>query len=504
MISVGSTLVTPQTPPSRRPRLAHVACIAAAAFLLAVPARLFAQVDRSGPPKMGPPPSLNLPPIRHLALSNGIKVLLMEKHAVPLVQVNLVIRAGAFMDPEGKSGLAGMTASMLTEGAGSRSSLEFADAVDYLGADISAASGFSVTGITLHTPVAKLDSALALLADVTRRPRFPAEELVRLRKERLTTLIEWRDEPRALASVLFNRTLYGDHPYGRITSGTAASLSAMTTEDIKKFHDSYMVPGSTTIIVVGDVTGEEMLLKLESAFGDWKGDPAPAPPVPPISQLKEKSLIFVDKPGAAQSVIQIGRVGAPRMTEDYYAIVVMNTILGGSFTSRLNMNLREKHGYSYGAGSRFDFRPLPGPFVAAASVQTAVTDKSLLEFVNELKGILEPAPPADVERAKNYVALGYPADFQSVGQIAGRIEDLVIYGLPDDYFNNFTRNILAVTPADVQRVAKKYINIDNLAFVVVGDRKEVGEKVASLKIAPAKFLTVDDILGPAPSIERAK
>jgi predicted Zn-dependent peptidase len=496
---------TPSASPARR----HDGLRPLAAFLLAVVLVLnacdvSAQPDRNGPPKLGPPPSLRLPPIRHLALSNGIKVLLMEKHALPLVQVDLVVRAGALMDPEGKTGLASMTASMLTEGAGSRNALEFADAIDFLGAEISATSGFSITGISLHTPLTKLDSALVLLADVTRRPLFPAGELERLRKERLTSLIEWRDEPTALASVLFNRTLYGGHPYGRPSGGTAASLRGISVDDLKTFHDGYIVPGNTTIIVVGDVTGDEMIQKLERAFGDWKGEPAPAPPVPAISQLKGKSVFFVDKPGAAQSVIEIGRVGVPRLTDDYFPIVVMNTILGGSFTSRLNMNLREKHGYTYGAGSRFQFRPLPGPFFATASVQTAVTDSSLVEFMNELKGILAPIPPSDVERAKNYVALGFPADFQSVGQIATQIEELVIYGLPDDYFNRYTERILAVTPVDVERVARKYINPDNLAFVIVGDRKEVGRSVTALKIAPEKFLTVEDVLGPAPVIDEGK
>jgi zinc protease len=504
MKTTRSFVLTAEASQRNGTRLLCISLMIAGLLAFLSPIELSAQPDRTGPPKMGPPPALRLPPIRHLALSNGIKVLLLEKHTVPLVQVNLVIRAGALMDPAGRTGLASMTASMLTEGAGSRNSLEFADALDFLGADINASSGFSIMGISLHTPLAKLDSALYLLADVTRRPRFPADELERLRKERLTALIEWRDEPRMLASVLFNHTLYGEHPYGRLTGGTAASIPGMTTEDLRKFHEGYIVPGNTTIIVVGDVTGEEMLPKLESAFGDWKGDPAQAPSVPAISQIKEKLLLFVDKPGAAQSVIQIGRVGVPRLTDDYYAIVVMNTILGGSFTSRLNMNLREKHGYTYGAGSRFEFRPLPGPFIAAASVQTAVTDKSLVEFVKELKGILEPAPASDVERAKNYVALSFPADFQSVGQIAAQIEELVIYGLPDDYFNRYTERILAVTPSDVERVARKYIDTEDLAFVIVGDRKEVGESVTALKLAPAKFLTVEDVLGPAPALEGGK
>jgi len=482
----------------------RAAAFALALAVLVLPYSLNAQPDRSGPPPLGPPPSLRLPPIQHLSLANGISVLLMEKHAVPLVQVNLLIRGGALMDPAGKTGLASMTAAMLTEGAGARNSLEFADAVDYLGADISAASGFSVMGITLHTPLERLDSALALFADVVRRPLFPPEELERNRKARLTSLIEARDEPRTLASVLFNRTLYGDHPYGRMTGGDAASLASMTVADLKKFHDGVIVPGNTTIIVVGDVTPGVMMPKLERAFGDWKGEAAQAPPVPPIAQIPGKTLLFVDKPGAAQSVIEIGRVGVPRLTDDFYAIVVMNTILGGSFTSRLNMNLREKHGYTYGAGSRFEFRPLAGPFVAGASVQTAVTDSSLVEFLKELQGMRDPVPASDVERAKNYVALSFPADFQSVAQIAAQLEELVIYNLPDDYFNRYIERILAVTPSDVERVARKYIDPGDMAFVIVGDRKEVGESVRKLNIAPAKFLTVEDVMGPAPAAEGGK
>jgi len=274
--------------------------------------------------------------------------------------------------------------------------------------------------------------------------------------------------------------------------------------DLKKFHDGVIVPGNTTIIVVGDVTPGVMMPKLERAFGDWKGEAAQAPPVPPIAQIPGKTLLFVDKPGAAQSVIEIGRVGVPRLTDDFYAIVVMNTILGGSFTSRLNMNLREKHGYTYGAGSRFEFRPLAGPFVAGASVQTAVTDSSLVEFLKELQGMRDPVPASDVERAKNYVALSFPADFQSVAQIAAQLEELVIYNLPDDYFNRYIERILAVTPSDVERVARKYIDPGDMAFVIVGDRKEVGESVRKLNIAPAKFLTVEDVMGPAPAAEGGK
>jgi len=481
-------------------RRAPAAAMVAALLLALTPwASLQAQPDRSGPPKLGPVPALKLPSIQHLKLSNGIPVLLLEKHAVPVVQIDLVIKAGSSMDPQAKSGLASLTATMLMEGAGNRDALQLADAIDYLGAHIGAGAGQHTTGVALHTPAAKLDSALALLADIVRRPLFKGADLERKKKERLTALTQWRDEPRMLASVMFNRTLYGtSHPYGLPAMGNEKSIASFTPDDLKRFYGGTYVPGNTTIVVVGAMNAAALLPRLEKAFGGWKGKAASVPSLPAIGQLKEKSLVLVDKPGAPQTVIMIGHIGVPRLTDDFFPIVVMNTILGGSFSSRLNQNLREKNGYTYGAGSRFDFRPLPGPFVASASVQTAVTDKALTEFMNELKGILAEVPAEELARAKNYLALGYPGDFQSVGQIAGQLEELVIYGLPDDYINKYVGRILAVTKEDVLRVAQKYVKVDNLAFVVVGDRKEIEGGVAALDLAPATYLTVDDVLGPAP------
>jgi predicted Zn-dependent peptidase len=223
------------------------------------------------------------------------------------------------------------------------------------------------------------------------------------------------------------------------------------------------------------------------------------PSLPAISQVQKRTVSLIDKPGAAQTEIRIGSIGAPRMTDDYYAIVVMNTILGGSFSSRLNQNLREEHGYTYGAGSSFGFRALAGPFTAASSVHTAKTDSALMEFMKELNGMLQPIPQEDVDRAKNYVALGFPADFQTVGEIASKIEEMVIYNLPDDYFNNFIKNVLAVTKADVERVAKIFIHPDKMAVILVGDRKEIEAKVSGMKLGALRNLTVDDVLGKPPT-----
>jgi predicted Zn-dependent peptidase len=310
--------------------------------------------------------------------------------------------------------------------------------------------------------------------------------------------MQWRDEPRALASVIFNRTLFGDHPYGRTSIGDEQALRSFTPADLKGFYENAFGPNNATLIVVGDITAGDLLPRLERAFGTWKNVTPPTPSLPAINQVSERRVILVDKPGAPQSEIRIGRIGVPRLTEDYHALVVMNTILGGSFSSRLNQNLRERHGYTYGAGSRFDFRPLPGPFMASAAVQTAVTDSALIEFFHELKGILQPVPEKELERAKNYVALSFPGEFQTVGDISGRLEEMVIYRLPDDYFNGYVRNILSVTQADVRRVAVKYLDPNRVDIIVVGDRTQIEKKIAALNLGPMTIMNIEDVLGKAP------
>ncbi len=463
------------------------------------------QPDRSKPPESGPPPILKLPPILHLKLSNGLPVVLLEKHTLPLVQMELIAMAGSAMDPPGKNGLANIAAAMMDEGAGSRDALQFADAIDFLGASISEFAGQHTSGVILHTPLSKLDSALSLFADIVLRPKFPAEELDRQRKERLTTLLEWHDEPRSVAGVLFNRILYGsEHPYGLPPIGNEKNLRAFRVDDLNMFHDTYYHPNNATLVVVGDVSASMILPKLEEAFGQWKPSPVPRASWPPIRQVQERKIYLVDKPSAAQSEIRIGRIGVDRMTEDYYALIVMNTILGGSFTSRLNMNLREEHGYTYGAGSSFDFRPLAGPFVARAAVQTNVTDKALGEFMKELNRILDPVTDDELSRAKNYLTLRYPENFESIGQITAQLSDLVVFKLPDNYFENYTRHIVAVTKDNVQRVAKKYLDPEKVAIIIVGDRQQIQKGVDDLKLGPTQVMTVDDVLGSAPVLEEGK
>src|SRR5438093_11535333 len=457
--------------------------------------------DRAHPPQPGPPPALHLPAIQKQQLSNGLPVWMVELHEVPVAQINLLVFSGTADDPAGKFGIASLATAMLEEGAGSRSALEIADAIDFLGADLGTGSGIEASAVRLHTPVAHLAEALPIMADVALRPTFPKDELERLRKQRLTSLLQSRDDPGSIAALAFSRALYGPtHRYGTASAGTAETIRALTAEDLRAFYNAVFRPNNATLLAVGDIAPSKLIPLLESSFGSWtaQGTPPPATKLPAVDQPATRQVYLVDKPGAPQSQIRIGWIGVPRSTPDYFPLQVLNTILGGSFSSRLNMNLREVHGYSYGASSTFDMRAEAGPFFAAAGVQTDKTAEALKEFFNELTAILKPVPGDELARAKNYVALRYPSAFETTGDISRRLEDALVYHLPDDYFARYVRNIQAVTSADVQRVAQKYIQPGRFAVVVVGDRKTIESGIRALNLGPINVMTVDDVFGPKP------
>jgi predicted Zn-dependent peptidase len=455
--------------------------------------------DRTKPPVPGEAPALKLPAIQKRQLKNGLPVWLVELHEVPVVQINLVVLSGSADDPAGKYGVAALTAAMLSEGAGSRSSLELADAIDFLGASLGTSGGIDASAVRLHVPVARLGDALPIMADVALRPTFPKEELERLRQERLTSLLQARDDPATIASLAFSRVLYGtNHRFGTATMGTAETIRAFSVDDLRAFYTTRYRPDNAALLVVGDVTPDRVLPLLESSFGAWKAAAARAPRValPDVAQPAARTVYLVDKPGAPQTQVRIGWLGVARSTPDFFPIQVLNTVLGGAFSSRLNLNLREKHGYTYGAASVFDMRVSTGPFQALAGVQTDKTRESLQEFFNELNGILQPIPDDELTRAKNYVALRFPAGFETTGDISRRLEDALTYGLPDDYFSSYVQRIQAVTAADVERVAKRYIDPSRLAVVLVGDIGTIEPAIAPLRLGPVKTLTVDQVFGP--------
>ena len=452
--------------------------------------------DRTRPPAIGPAPSLKLPAIQKHKLSNGLNVWIVEHHEVPLAQINLLVRSGSAADPIGKFGVGSLAAAMLDEGAGSRSALELADALEFLGANLSTTSSFDYSAVRMSVPVSKLTDALPLMADVAMRPTFPDAELDRLRKERLTNLLQARDNPGALIQIAFPRIVYGPtHRYGTSANGLPPAIESLTAADLRAFYSAHYRPDNATLIVVGDVTPAAALPMLEKAFGGWKAA-GMAPLVAEVSnapQLKSRQIYLVDKPESAQSQIRIGWVGVPRSTPDYAALQVLNTILGGSFTSRLNDNLRERNGYAYGASSIFDTRLAAGPFFAAAGVQSDKTGEALKEFFNELNGILKPVPEDELVKARNYVALGFPGEFETTGDMAQKLEELVAYNLPDDTFTNFVAAVSKVSAADLQRLAARYIQPDKMAVVVVGDRKSIEGPIRELNLGPLTIVPIDDL-----------
>ncbi len=452
--------------------------------------------DRTKPPGIGPAPALKLPAIQKSTLSNGLAVWIVEHHEVPLVQVNLLVRSGSAADPIGKYGVGNLTAAMLDEGAGTRSALELADAVEFLGANLSTTSAFDYSAIRMSVPVSKLGDALPLMADVALGPNFPANELDRLRTERLTGLLQARDNVAALIQIAFPRIVFGPtHRYGTSANGLPPAIESFTVDDLRSFYRAHYRPDNATLLVVGAVTPASVLPALEKAFRGWKreGMAALVADVPTAPQLTRRQIYLVDKPDAAQSQIRIGWVGVPRSTADYAALQVLNTVLGGSFTSRLNQNLRENNGYSYGASSSFDMRRSAGPFLASAGVQTDKTADALKEFFVELNGILTLVPADELAKAKNYVALGFPGQFETTGDLARKLEELVVYSLPDDTFSSFISSLGAVTAADVQKAAARYVQPDRMAVVVVGDRKVIEGPIRLLNLGPINIVSIDEL-----------
>lgn len=459
-----------------------------------------APIDLTKPPTLSAPLALRIPPITTRQLPNGLKIVVVEQHELPLVDVILQIRNGGEADPAGKSGEAALTAAMLTEGTSSRSALQIADQAAYLGVHLGTGSGWEQSAISLHTPTAQLDSAMALLADVVLHPAFPTADLERVRKVRLTALQQLRDRGPAIADRAFAAAVFGDqHPYGRPLSGTESTIAALSRDDLMVFYNTYYRPNNATLLVVGDVKPDDIERRAQALFGGWARAAVPQSSAAATQGPKATTLILIDKPGAAQSSFRLGGVGAPRSTGDYFALQVLNTILGGSFTSRLNQNLRETHAYTYGASSGFGLRRQAGPFTASAEVVSSKTDSALVQFMKELRAIRDTVPADELAKAKRYLQLGLPEDFETTGSIAGQMLPLLTYGIPLDFYDTAVQNIGAVTQADVQRVARQYVDPDHLTLVIVGDRKTIEPALRALRPGEIILRDVRDILGAAPT-----
>lgn len=469
------------------------------ALLLVAQSSLLAQgpSQYTQPPVTPPTPPLAVPAARTVSMPNGVRVHVVEQHELPLVQVTLTVQGGSRLDGD-TPGLATFMAGMLDEGAGSRDAEALQGELAYLGANLSTTADWDRITVSLKVPVRSLQPALALMADVVMRPRFAAEEVRRQRDLRLTSLLQARDQPNTLASLAFNQVVFPEpHPYARSATGDSVTVTRYDSALVRRFFEGVMRPERANVFVVGDVADAHVRTQLSQAFGSWRATgparPIPAPPAaaaaPPATRVW-----LVDKPDAAQSVILIGWPGVERTSPDFAALQVMNTLLGGSFTSRLNMNLRETKGYSYGAGSGFTFRVVPGPFSVSTSVRTNVTDSSLVEIFRELRGVRDSLVPADeLDRAKRYLELGLPGLLESTSQVAGQMAGLATFGLTLEEMPRYAARIRAVTAADVQRVARQYLTPDRAHVVVVGDLAKVKGPIEQLGLGTATTLEVRQV-----------
>ncbi|HKX82755.1 MAG TPA: pitrilysin family protein [Pyrinomonadaceae bacterium] len=424
-------------------------------------------------PKAGPDPKFALPPIEKTKLSNGMDLWMVEQRELPIVSMNMVFRTGSSNEPEKKTGVASITSQLLDDGTTTRSAGDIANQLQSIGANIGSFSGWDSTTVSLQTLTKNLDKGIEIYADVVQNPAFPEKEVESLRGRLLVGLRQQKSNPNAISDVVYNKVLYGSHAYGR--SNTEASLKAISRNDFVGYYGSTYRPNNATLIVVGSFDKLALKAQLEKAFGGWKGGDVSAKDLGTPRSLDKAGIYLVDRPNSAQSVVSVGQVGVDRMNPDYYPIIVMNTILGGGFTSRINMNLREDKGYTYGARSGFSFRRGAGPFSAGGDIQTAVTKEAIVEFMKELNDIRggRPVTQKELDYNKQSLIRRYPSGFETVGAISNQLANLVTYGLADSYFNEYIAKVNAVTIEDVDRVAKKYLDPSKMAIVIVGDRKAI-------------------------------
>lgn len=438
---------------------------------------------RKTPPPSGPEAPFVAPKIAESRLSNGVRVLVVSRHEMPVVAVSVVVDRGA--DHQGTPGLASALASMLLSGTKTRSALALSDELDGLGATYNAFGDHDGIGVSAQVLRDKADALVPLLADIVQNPAFASSELDRERKKRLTALAAQADVPSILMNNAVGEKLYpAGHPYRDPLLGTKAALEAMRPGDLARLHGALFRPGQTTVAIAGDIDAAAAVALVEKSFSAWKAaapEEAKVPKDPPAPAKNEKRVLVVDRPGAAQSNVAVALVGVSRKNPDYEALLVMNTVLGGQFTSRLNLNLREKHAYTYGARSAFDMRHGAGPFSAGGAIMTAATVPAVKEIFAEIERMRrEPVPAEELADAKTNLIRQLPARFETAGDTASTLARLSMMGLPLDEPATRPARIAKVTAEDVQRVAEKYLKPELMRVIVVGDAAVVEKDLAAI------------------------
>ena len=414
-------------------------------------------------------------PVTTHRLTNGLTVAVAERRELLIVQLEIVIAAGAELDTPAHAGRTSMTAEMLDEGTQLRSALQIAEEIDYLGADLSVQPGWDAITISLHVMSERLDAALDVMTDVLLNAAFPDSEFERKRQERLSALLHDRDEPHLLAGKAMAAGVFGgEHPYGAPIDGTRTSIAGLSRAEVQSRYRTHVHAGNAFVVVVGDVDTTAVVATLEARLASWHSQPAAHSATAKALPALSTRVLLVDKPGAAQAELRVGHAAPDRTTSDYFALNILNTILGGAFTSRLNMILREQMGVTYGARSRFRLRRTGGIFSAGAAVATEAVARSAQVIIEEMTRLRdEPVSTDELTRAQSYVALGLPRHFETNDGIAAHLREQILYGLPMDYWERYVDNIFAVTAENIASAAARHLQPESCVVAVVADGKHV-------------------------------
>lgn len=456
------------------------------------PEFMASQAFRKTAPLPGPTPKLNLPVATSFTLPNGLKVLVTERHKLPLVSASLITLAGSASDSPSKPGVSGFTANMLREGTTTRTSTDLSNATADIGASINASASTDYSMASLSSLSTTTDEAMDLFADVTLHPSFDSQEIARVRGRLKTSLLQSRDSPMAIAGRVAKRALFGaDSPLAYTSQGTPDSVTAITREDMTTFYNTHYGPKNAALVFAGDITVAQARALATRYFGKWSSNAVQTPVLPAKAATSHKVLI-VDKPGAPQTAVYAMELGVPRSTPDFPSLEVMNAPLGGLFSSRINQNLREAHGYTYGAQTAFQYYRGTGLFLAASSVRTDVTVPAVKELMGELKRIeTDPLTDAELKMGKDSVIRSLPGEFQTNGSMAGAMASIYIYSLPLDYFARLPLEYEAVTSDQARKAAEVHIHPEQFIVVAVGDKAKIESGLKDLNLGPVEEWTQD-------------
>ena len=439
------------------------------------------------------PRSYHFPAFERRTLTNGMRLVVAPVSKLPLVSITAVIDAGASVEREGQDGVAALTAQLLLEGAAGLDGAALTDRFERIGTSVDAHADWDSATVSLTVLAEQLPSALALIRDLLRAPEFPQREVARLKDERLAELLQLRAEPRALADEQFSRAVYAPTArYATLAGGSAASVRALTAEVVRGFYAERYRPSTTTLVFAGDI-GVERAAELAGAlFGDWRGEVGPSIQRPIDASPIMRLVRVVAKADASQSEVRVGHVGLPRRHPDYFETTVMNAVLGGLFSSRINLNLREKHGYTYGAFSAFEWRRAAGPFVVQTAVKSDVTGASVREILYEIERMRsEEISTDELTLATSYLDGVFPIRYETTSAIATALSNLVIHDLPERFYDDYRQRVRGVTTADVLRAAQRHLHPDRLRIVVVGDPTVIATPLAEIHGAPVETVTPD-------------